>query len=268
MSDFNLEWLEENFHNKKITFYNVGCADLTNDSLRFHVTLPTAMVYSFECAEFWREQNFIKSKNYQLHYLHKAVSHCDSKVTFHTGKWEYDGTLTKQLDTIYSEHEVESITINTFCKFNPRPNILHIDAEGEEFNIIRNVLPKNMPEVIWLENNEYYNDENFYPTIPYAHLYNFLTQKNYTAIKCQYDTLFLCNNLKLTQYQPLQYSEAYWTEHEKKIQQRIWKIRYNLCKADHWPDITNIQDFSNLPQEVQDECVNNFNLLPDQRFFG
>ena len=273
MTDFNLEWIEKNFKGKKTVLYNVGCADLTDDALRFQMCLPDAKIFSFDCADCWKDQDFEKSKIYNLHYLHKAVSYKDCKQEFVQGSWEYNGTLSK-LETLNqkkkwkSKTKVDVISLNTFCKSNPPPDILHIDAENNEYNILKDFLPNYHPSVIYAENSNYYNDENYNRTIPYSQLHNLMLSKNYNCYKFKNDSLFVSKEFKCSEYIHKILDLNNWSPYEKIIQERLWMLRYNLCKDHLWPCLTKTEDFFSLPQEIQDECVSCFNLGPDPRFFS
>jgi len=273
MTDFNLEWLEQNFAEKNAVIYNVGCADLTDDSLRFQVCVPHGKVFSFDCADNWKESNYNKSKNYNLHYLHKAVSFNDKKRTFVNGSMEYNGSLSNitelEKHKDWAEQiEVDVISINTFCESNPPPDVLHIDAEFEEYNILKNILPQNMPSVIWIENQEYYNDEDSNMSVPYAALRDLLIQQDYACLTFSGDSLFTHNKSEFTKYVDITHDVDHWTEHEKKIQTAIWILRYNLCKDDSWPSVTALEDFDLLPEHIQVTCDSSFNLRPDARFYS
>jgi len=272
MTDFNLEWLEQNFKGKHAVLFNVGCADLTDDSLRFQMCLPDATIFSFDCADCWKDQNFEKSKIYNLHYLHKAVSYENGKRKFVQGSWEYNGTLStlQSLDKNINwngEVEVDVISLNRFCESNPYPDILHIDAESNEYNILKDILYSFLPSVIWSENREYYNDEDYNSTIPYSRLHDLMISKNYNCYKFKNDSLFVNKEFECSEYIHKILDLKNWSPHEKIIQKRLWIMRYNLCKEESWPGITEVEEFFLLPQKIQDECVSHFYLEPDSRFF-
>jgi len=276
MTDFNLEWLEENFSNRHVIIYNIGCADLTDDSLRFKTTLPNSTVYSFECAECWKIQNYGKSKNYNLPYFHKAVSYFDGKIKFaeiESKHPNYSGTATKHRGlekmsvVVNKTTEVDAISLNEICKSIPPPDILHIDAEREEYNILRNVSSKYMPDVIWLENNKYYNNENFEPCVSYSTLKDLLVKKGYIAKPFKLDSLFIKKNSCYSEYLHRTHNIEQWTEHERKIQEKIWLLRYDLCKDYDWPILLTVEDFFSLPLNIQRELKVQFDLEPDRRFF-
>jgi uncharacterized Fe-S cluster-containing radical SAM superfamily protein len=42
-----------------------------------------------------------------------------------------------------------------------------------------------------------------------------------------------------------------------------WKSSYNNIRGDDWPDCDSIDDWVNLPQVIQDECITNFNFSPE-----
>ena len=47
MSDLNVDFLVDNFYDKKINFFNIGCSDL-GDTIDFKNYLPNAKFYAFD----------------------------------------------------------------------------------------------------------------------------------------------------------------------------------------------------------------------------
>ena len=82
MSNFNINWLAENFNQKSLVIFDIGCADL-NDTVRMKNILTTSVFYAFECAEAWENSNMIKANQYNRNYIHKAVSDIDGEITFY-----------------------------------------------------------------------------------------------------------------------------------------------------------------------------------------
>ena len=52
----------------------------------------------------------------------------------------------------------------------------------------------------------------------------------------------------------------------KELNQKAWISQYNSIKADHWPTITNEDDFNNLPDQIRKECILKFNCRPTNRY--
>lgn len=275
MTCINLEWVENNFANKNIVIYDIGVGDLSDQSLRFKFTVPYATVYSFECSEKWREHNYKASQQYGLNYIHKAVSYQDGIQTFTEGITDYSGTLTEikslDYDRIQDSHIVDVITIDTFCQTNPPPDLLHVCAEKEEYNIIRAISPQYLPSVMWFSKHEHYNDENYIRCIPFSTLKDLVEQNDYHVTEFEHDFLCVKNHLTLTEYKYTGPYAGYWSDHEKKIQEKIWLFRYNLVKSDGnntWPELYKLQDWFDLPNEMKIVINNVTDLTPSDLFFS
>ena len=273
MSRLNLEWVENNFRNKNSVIYDIGCGDVSDQSLRLKFTLPDATVYSFECSRKWQAYNHQAAKNYGLNYIHKAVSYQDGKKTFTEGFTDYSGTLTdiKSLDhdRVQDSHTVETISINTFCQTHPAPDLLQIITEKDEYNIIKSISKSILPSVIWLANTKFYNDENYIRCIPFSALKEYLEQNNYHVTELEYDILCVKKHLQLTEYQHIEQRHTHWTDHEKKIQEKIWLLRYNIVKSDGhdtWPELYKLQDWFDLPNETKTMINNVTDLTPNDLF--
>jgi FkbM family methyltransferase len=276
MSDLNLQWLEENFSHKPVAFFNIGCADITDDTFRFTVALPKATVYSFECSNNWKQSNIDKSKVFGFHYCHKAVSYYDGQGIFYSGApsidffWQYRGRLidpqVQKDQRPWQQETVDVITLNTFCTdHNIKPDFLHIDTEGEEYNILKNLDEKFYPDAIWLEYwKRYHDDVN--KRVDFQTLHQLLIDRNYKKIYQKSDVLYVKNDCNLSTYTEYQHympdNIVPISDHEKIIQQRIWIKRYNVIKDSSWPNIDNPREFFDLPMHVQDECREIFNLAP------
>lgn len=237
MSDLNLEWVEENFSGDKMIFFNIGCADITDDTFRFTIALPKATVYSFECSHIWKESNAKKSKLFGFNYEHRAVSYYDGKANFYSGSftashiedpWQYRGRLIDpriQNDSRnWQQEDVEVITLNTFCHDKKIiPDFLHIDAESEEYNILRNLDENFLPKAIWLEHWPEYHD-GIGDTVSFDILDKFLVTKGYKKLFQGADALYVRKDQKVTKYKEYLHYTSHGTEisqHEKIIQKKM-----------------------------------------------
>jgi FkbM family methyltransferase len=274
MSDLNLCWLQENFLDDPMILFNIGCADITDDTFRFSVALPNARVHSFECSDIWKESNLQKSLQFGFDYHHKAVSYYDGTATFycdqpHNDFWQYRGRLIDpalQNDQgPWGKETVEVISLNRFCRGNNlRPNFLHIDVEGEEYNILKNLDEELFPEAIWLEYWHRYHD-GIGGTVDFEVLDSFLQHRGYRNLFQKNDVLYVKNTMAVTPYNEYQHYTAHnlpISSAEKIIQKKIWIARYSICKDQSWPDLDDPADFFHLPSRIQNECATMFDLVP------
>lgn len=284
MSELNLQWLQENFESKSVCLINIGCADITDDSLRFKIVLPDADIWSFECAEYWKQSNLEKSAIYNMNYMHKAVSNFDGVSNFFGGEktndsdtWEYRGFLSDPETSCVSNpphrpkdlkwlgpQPVEVISLNTFCsQHNLNPNFLHIVTAGEEYNILKDLKQIFWPEAIWLESWETYRNSTG-NRVPYQVLHDMLVQRNYQLLYRSRSALYVKKDLTITPYTECHHRSSFdpTTQHEIFVQQKIWLLRYNLVKDASWPNIESPKQFYDLPPHVQQECKSLFNLEP------
>lgn len=269
MSDFNLEWAAENFGSTQLVVFDIGCAQLSGDSLRVKTALPLATVYAFECSDVWKTVNEIDASHYGIQYIHKAVSYTDGTQTFYPSKlnhqgnpWDYAGSL-RNPEAVGHPRKlwkdpvtVETIALDTFCQtIKAVPDIVLIDAEGEEYNILysSSVLPK----AIWLEYNTTYSCHDGTPKT-FDDLQHVLAQRGYCLQYCnQRDALFVLHTVSTTPY--VNYTPL---EFNKQLLDKIWLTRYQLVKDPTWPELTQPADFFTLPQHIRDECINDFTLVP------
>lgn len=54
----NLNWLADNFSNKNIVVYDIGCANIIPTTKLFKELLNST-VYAFECSEYWKNTQYI-----------------------------------------------------------------------------------------------------------------------------------------------------------------------------------------------------------------
>lgn len=210
MSDINLQWLVDNFSNRDIVIFDIGCADVSGDSKLFKTLLPNAEVYAFECSETWREHNILHAEQANIHYFHVAMSDNTEGVTFYPSAnyqeqtWPWSGSIYKPSDYLDSvglkfgeAYTVPSITLNQFCsEHNVTPNFIHIDAQGAEYNIFKDMQIR--PEAIWAEISEFhlydtgvtYNEFN-------QMMLNYGYQQKYLDT---HDTLYVLDTVNFTEY--------------------------------------------------------------------
>ena len=167
MSDLSLNFLIDNFYDKKINFFDIGCNDLT-DTIKFKNILPNAKIYAFDCNNVLEENNKIKSKENNINYFHYAIRDNDDNVLFYPSdkfqnksEWNKSGSTCKSIPTeiytlTYSDpYFVKSITLKTFCDTNKvTPDFIHIDIEGAEYWALKN-LGDYRPSCVWSEINAF-----------------------------------------------------------------------------------------------------------------
>jgi FkbM family methyltransferase len=281
MSDINLKWLQENFANYPTVVMNIGCADLTDDSLRFKIALPRSTVYSFECSEIWRANNYEKAKAYDLHYEHVGISYFDGHEKFYNKNyakdtsWQYVGGFSDPVSreekqypnaASWTEEIVKVFSLNTVCQQKHiKPDFLHIDTEGEEYNVLKNLREEFWPSVIWLEVWKTYRNED-QNRVPYSALDKLLQDRHYQLVYKNNDALYVKKNFNTTKYTAYEHGKSFdpKTPHEIDIQQKIWLYKYNLIRDASWPELTKSDDYFNLPQHIQDQCNNLYNLAPNK----
>lgn len=272
MSNLNLQWLSKNFKDDSIIF-NIGCADLTDDSLRFQMALPRSTIISFDCAEIWKEENINKSKNYNLPYFHTAVTDYDGTATMQVldstnTYWEYSGSLQNHVtDNNVSVTQVDCISLNTFCKeHNLIPDFVHVDVEGSEYNIFKNLNEQYWPIGAWIEYNDYYYDGD--KSVAFSVLEQLFLDRGYIKIFHGDDILYVKKEFPITEYSIYEHYVVGGkivkeiTEFEKEIQTNIWLTRYELCRDTAWPVVTNVNQFYELPPDIKTECIQVFGLEP------
>jgi len=166
MSELSIPWLQTNFSDTPITIFDIGCADM-NDTLNFKGALPNAVFYAFECGEYWLENNTQLASMHKVNYFHMAVSNVDGELEFYPSEshkgienWWLSGSTCKPITNPYdltwgTPYTVKSIRLDTFCKIhNIIPDIIHIDAEGAEYNVLSS-MGEYKPKCIWAEITEF-----------------------------------------------------------------------------------------------------------------
>jgi hypothetical protein len=94
-------------------------------------------------------------------------------------------------------------------------------------------------------------------------LYNILTGVNNQIV-----LEINCHNLDVKHIYEQQIEEMLGEECEKKYVSfdnwKYWRKSYNAVKDESWPECPTPDDFYALPQRIQDECVNDFDISPDK----
>ena len=213
MSDINLDWLIENFGDKTMNVFDIGCANILGDTLMFKTSLPNATMYAFECANSWKEHNLTYSKEYGINYFQVAMSDKNEVVTFYPCEtyngetWPYSGSICKPTKTEVSSgtfvwgepHISESIRLDTFCDaHNVTPDFIHIDVQGAEYKVLSN-MGKYRPWAIWAEVNEF---EHCYDTnTTHTAFSQMLNEFGYIKMYSNnIDELYVLSNFKVTPY--------------------------------------------------------------------
>lgn len=211
MSDINLQWLVDNFSDRHAVFFDIGCADVGGDSLMFKTLFPLAQVYAFECASYWKEHNIEQARLNGIHYFHIAIAdHCNG-VTFYPSEnnheneqWPWSGSMYAPGEHLNSvglkfgeSYTVPSTTLNMFCdEHNVTPNFIHIDAQGAEHAIFKNMNVR--PEAIWAEISEFH----LYDTgVTYDDFNQMMLSYGYEQKYLDnHDTLYVHSSMNFTAY--------------------------------------------------------------------
>ena len=169
MSNINLNWLKNNINVTHPIIFDIGCADM-QDSIMFKTQIENSSVYAFECADVWKEQNLIKAKENNINYFHTAISGNDTPVVFYpSGKlkseaWPWSGSIFEPSKFLLTDdwswedpYTVDSISLNSLCaKYNIKPDFIHIDVQGAEYDIFKNINNDFKPPIIWAEISEFH----------------------------------------------------------------------------------------------------------------
>jgi len=161
-SMFNLKWLGELEINPKVIF-DIGCNN-GGDSIRFKQTWPDAKVVGFEANSEFSDE-FYKYINEDIIFELVGVSDVDGEELFYPGIW-FDnskstapwGTFNKKWSEKYKWGNgvmTKTISLYSYCQEHDIKEIdlLHVDAEGDEFKIIKG-LKDLKPKLIFTEQND------------------------------------------------------------------------------------------------------------------
>jgi len=213
MSDINTNWLIENFGDKAMSIFDIGCAAVDGDAAMFKQLLPNATIYAFECADVWKERNTSEAKRRGINYFHIALSDSNETVTFYPSAtyngetWPYSGSICKPNKTevpagtfVWGEPQtVNTMRLDTFCSTHDvTPNFIHMDVQGAEYKVLSNI-GNHRPWAIWAEVNEF---ENCYDTnTTYTMFSQLLQDLGYIKIYSNnIDELYVLNKLTVTPY--------------------------------------------------------------------
>lgn len=211
MSNINLNWLTNNISNPSPIIFDIGAADLT-DSITFKNIMPSAELYAFECAEYWKPQNLLRSEQHNINYFHMAISDVSGFDTFYPSetlkdqKWPWSGSTCKPTHHLLTndwvwgdQYTVPCITLNDFCETNNIiPDFIHIDAQGAEYKIFKHLKKEYKPRIIWSEISEF----GHYDTkVTYNLFCNMMRELGYIEYcKDGPDSLFIISGEHFTEY--------------------------------------------------------------------
>lgn len=206
----NLNWLTKNLKEDSI-FFDIGCADLS-DTVRIKESFKKASFYAFECAESWKTQNVINAKEHSINYFHMAVSCDDNPKMFYPSDsvnnivWPLSGSIFPPAQPLLTEewkwkssYIVDCISLNTFCEtHNIKPDFIHIDAQGAEYDIFKNLKHEYRPAIIWAEISAF---QLYHTGVSYKDFYEMMNSLGYNEIyKDTDDGLYVMNNNECTPY--------------------------------------------------------------------
>ena len=286
MSTFNLHWLAQCLGSQPTVSLHLGCADITNFSFRLQTSCPGTTLWSFECAEIWKESNTAKSKLFNLNYVHKAVSDQDGQAVFYEGAktdsqtqdhWQYRGRMDNPFnpdhDLNYGEESlqsrnwikntVETVSLNTFFADQQIvPDFIYSETTGEEFNIFKTLRPEYWPTIAWINRlNRYHAGNNTFVDLDC--LENLFYSRGCVIVhREERGILFVKQGIETPVYTAFDMTTESCRQHEKIIQQKIWLQRYHVIKDSAWPDLDTVADFYKLPWRVIDECRKTYSLEP------
>jgi len=164
MTDISLDWLAENFGDKCITVFEIGCAAM-QDSINFKTVIPMGQFYAFECCNDWWDINHRLSVDYGIYYFHCALSDTDGETLFYPTAtlggqpWSYSGSICPPMDQPLADtafgwgepYKVKTVRLDTFCDtFTVTPDFIHIDVQGAEHKVLASI-GQHRPKAIWAE---------------------------------------------------------------------------------------------------------------------
>lgn len=209
MSNISLKWIQQNFGLEHHNIFDIGCADL-HDACQF-LDHTDGKVFAFECNPVWSEQNLERSKNIdRLYYYDCAISDKDGTEDFVPSdsldgqEWNWSGSLFAPTENLKTDKwtwkdavSVVSRSIDSICLENQCvPNFIHIDAQGAEYKIFKDMIAR--PMAIWCEISEF---ENYDTGVKRTDFHSMMLSKGYMLVHTQEcDALYVLNKNNLTKY--------------------------------------------------------------------
>ena len=210
MSNINFDWIEENVKSTSVIF-DIGCADM-HDTVIFKQKLPLTKIYAFECEAHWQIKNHQVAIDNNIYYFNKAVTDFDGEIFFYPSEqldgmdWKWSGSTSAPSKELLNHrwrwgapYAIKSVSLNTFCnEYNIIPDFIHVDAQGAEYNIFKDMNNDIRPQIIWTEISEFH----MYNTgVSYDDFKKLLESKDYIELyKSNNDALYVLSTLKVTPY--------------------------------------------------------------------
>lgn len=168
MSNFNVDWLKDNFSSDLCIFY-IGAAGL-NEVVSLRKIIPNSKIYAFECSNHWVTRYPIEqtAKDYNISYHQTAVSDIVSEINFYpcleldNKEWPVSSSIFEPTDKLKNFKfdnpiTVKSTTLEYFCdQHDVYPDFIHIDAQGAEYKVFSKIC-RILPKAIWAEICEFGN---------------------------------------------------------------------------------------------------------------
>jgi FkbM family methyltransferase len=210
MSELNLNWVKENFTEKKAVIFDIGCASMC-DTIAIKLLLPDSTCYAFECNKEWQNTNCNNAVERGIYYFHCAFTDIDGYTMFYPSdknkgeNWPYSGSTCQPLNTLPHKHltwadpyTVFTTKFDTFCnRFNVSPSFVHIDVQGAEYKVLSH-LGKYRPLAIWTEVCEF---NNYNTHVNHTDFNNLLLSYGYDLVHSEVsDELYVLRGSNLTPY--------------------------------------------------------------------
>lgn len=262
MSNFNTNWIKENF-SKDLTIFYIGAAGL-NEVITFRNELPESNLHAFECSNYWIERHpiYTLSKKFDINYHHFAISDTVGKINFYpclqlkNQDWPVSSSIyepTKRLHYLsFSEPiQVESNTLENFClQHNVNPDFIHIDVQGAEFSVFSK-MGICLPKAIWTEICEF---DNYKTGVTYTKFKELMISLGYELFYSDGpDELYKLKTFKCSNYVSKKTIERpklkfVFGDSCAKLHGENLTVFYNLCKSLEIVDIP--YKVNNLPKDT------------------
>lgn len=148
--------------------------------------------------------NTLMAEKLGIHYYHIAMADHTNGVTFYPSikngneDWPWSGSIftpTVNL-TFGNAYTVPSTTLTEFCKEHPAPNFIHIDAQGAEYAIFKDMQIR--PDVIWTEISAFHLYET---NVTYKQFNEMMISRGYSQeYLSEEDALYIYNPSSFTPY--------------------------------------------------------------------